>query len=187
MTIKVDLDTDRWVYVPEGFPWNGYETPEQWSRTVARLAAEGFGYDAEERGVLERYLERLLAYPRMTEGVHRFALLGTPDKALELVQVVDAPTDESMPEDQLLGLPEPAATREPEVTEVVGGLGPGRRAIRYTRADELGGDIVASVNWAWRTGGSDVVVMYGTQNLVQLDDLLPVLDEFAASIRLVEP
>jgi hypothetical protein len=184
VTIKVDFDTDRWLYVPEGFPWNGYETPEEWTRTVARLAAEGFGYDAEERGVLEVYLLQLLAYPRLAPGVHRFALLGTPDKALELVQVVDAPTDEAVPIDGLLGLPEPAATREPEVTEVTGGLGPGRRAVRYHRADQLGGDIVVSVNWAWRTGGSDVVVMYGTQNLVQLGETLPVIDAFAASISL---
>ncbi|AEG45554.1 hypothetical protein [Isoptericola variabilis] len=186
MTVKVDIDTDRWVYVPEAFPWNGYESPEHWSRTVARLAAEAFEYDAEERGVLERYLMQLLAYPRLTEGVHRFALLGTPDKTLELVQVVEAPTRDDVPADSLLGLPEPDATREPEITEISGGLGAGRRAIRHTRAEGLGGDIVASVNWAWRTDGSDVVVMYGTQNLVQLDRLLPVLDAFAASISLAE-
>jgi hypothetical protein len=56
--------------------------------------------------------------------------------------------------------------------------------VRYHRADQLGGDIVVSVNWAWRTGGSDVVVMYGTQNLVQLEATLPVIDAFAASISL---
>ncbi|PRZ08500.1 hypothetical protein BCE75_101380 [Isoptericola sp. CG 20/1183] len=186
MTLRVDFDTDRWVYVPEAFPWNGYPDEDEWAGTVAHLAAEAFEYTADEQTALRRMLDALLAYPRMLEGMHRFALLGTPDKGLEMVQVVDAPTSPETTEERMLGLPDPDATREPQVTDVVGGLGSGRRAVRYTRADALEGEIVVSVNWAWRAGGRDVVVMYGTSNLVQLDALLPVLDEFAASIRLAD-
>ena len=186
MTLKVDFDTDRWVYVPRDFPWNGYATADEWVTTVTRLASGAFEYGEDASGRLELFLRQLLAYPRMTPDLHRFALLGAPDGSLEMVQVVETPTDEERPTDSLLGLPEPDATRAPEVTTVHGGLGTGRRAVRYTRADSLGGDIVVSVNWGWRTGGSDVVVMYGTSNLVHLDAVLPVLDEFAASISMAD-
>lgn len=186
MTLRVDFDTDRWVYVPRDFPWNGYETADEWAATVARLASEAFEYTATEQAGLRRVLDTLLAYPRMTPDIHRFALLGAPDGSLEMVQVLETPTDDDTDLDRLLGLPDPAVTREPEITTVTGGLGEGRRAIRHTRADDLGGDIVVSVNWAWRTGGSDVVVMYGTSNLVLLDEVLPVLDQFAASISLAD-
>lgn len=184
MTIRVDLDTDRWVYVPERFPWNGYETPEAWVGTVAGLAAEAFEYTAGEHAGLARTLALLLRYPRMAEGVHRFVMLGTADKTFAMVQVTDTPTDPELDDDLLLGLPEPRATREPDVVDVEGALGRGRRAVRYVAEPALGGDIVVSVNWAWRTEGRDVVVTYGSTNLVELDSLLPLLDEFAGSIGL---
>ncbi|WP_166851402.1 hypothetical protein [Isoptericola sp. BMS4] len=186
MTLRVDFDTDRWVYVPRDFPWNGYETADEWVATVSRLASEAFEYGEDATDQLEHFLRQLLAYPRMTPDIHRFALLGAPDGSLEMVQVLETPTDGDTDMDRLLGLPDPAMTRDPEITSVTGGLGEGRRAVRHTRADDLGGDIVVSVNWAWRTGGSDVVVMYGTSNLVLLDTVLPVLDQFAASISLAD-
>lgn len=183
MTLRFAYDPDRWVYVPDRFPWNGYRTRESWAATVARLAAAAFGYDAEDEAGLDRVLRALLAYPRLTPSLHRFALLGTPEKSVELVQVVDAPTDPSVADDALLGLPADDATRTPDVTSFTGGLGAGRRSVRFTRSGSLGGEIVASVSWAWRTGSRDVVVTYGTSNLVKLDAVLPLLDAFASSIH----
>ncbi|WP_454850614.1 hypothetical protein [Promicromonospora soli] len=184
MTIRTDFDTDRWVYVPEQFPWNGYETPEEWVNTVAHLASEAFEYTAGEHTNLVRALNLLLRYPRMAEPVHRFVMMGAADKTFAMVQVTDTPTDPSFDDEALLGLPEPRATREPEVVEFEGGIGGGHRSVRYVADPALGGDIVVSVNWAWRADGRDVVVTFGSTNLVELDSLLPVLDEFAASISI---
>lgn len=184
MTIHVDFDTDRWVYVPEQFPWNGHETPEEWVATVARLASEAFEYTADEHTNLVRVLSMLLQYPRMAEAIHRFVMLGTADKTFAMVQVTDTPTDPELDDETLLGLPEPRATREPAVAGFDGSIGGGRRSIRYVAEPALGGDIVVSVNWAWRADGRDVVVTFGSTNLVELDSLLPVLDEFAASISI---
>lgn len=186
MTLHVDFDTDRWIYAPETFPWNGYSSGAEWADTVAGLAAESFEYTDEEQAGLRRMLDVLLRYPRTLEGTHRFAMLGTPDKGLEMVQVLDVPTAAETTMDAMLGLPEPHATRAPDVTEITGGLGVGQRSVRFTRAEQLGGEIVVSVNWAWRTGGHDVVVTYGTSNLVQLDGILPTLDAFASSISLAD-
>lgn len=186
MTIRIDFDTDRWVYVPERFPWNGHETPEAWVGTVARLASEAFAYTAAEHANLVRTLGMLLRYPRMAEGVHRFVMLGTADKTFAMAQVTDTPTDPELDDDTLLGLPEPRATREPDVVDFDGAIGRGRRSVRYVAEPALGGDIVVSVNWAWRAEGRDVVVTFGSTNLVELDSLLPVLDEFAASIGVGE-
>ncbi|WP_275002153.1 hypothetical protein [Promicromonospora iranensis] len=185
MTIRIDFDTDRWVYVPERFPWNG-QSSEEWVATVARLASEAFEYTTVEHTNLVRVLGMLLQYPRMAEAVHRFAMLGTADKTFAMVQVTDTPTDPELDDEMLLGLPEPRATREPDVADVDGAIGRGRRSIRYVAEPALGGDIVVSVNWAWRAAGRDVVVTFGTTNLVELDSLLPVLDEFAASISISE-
>ena len=176
MTIRIDFDTDRWVYVPERFPWNGHETPEEWVGTVAQLASEAFEYTAGEHTNLVRALSMLLRYPRMAEAVHRFVMLGTADKTFAMVQVTDTPTDPELDDEMLLGLPEPRATREPDVTDFDGAIGHGHRSIRYVAEPALGGDIVVSVNWAWRADGRDVVVTFGSTNLVELESLLPVLD-----------
>ena len=126
----------------------------------------------------------LLRYPRMAEPLHRFVMMGAADNTFAMVQVTDTPTDRALGDDELLGLPEPRATREPEIVEFEGAIGGGRRSVRYVAEPALGGDIVVSVNWAWRADGRDVVATFGSTNLVELDSLLPVLDEFAASISI---
>ena len=184
MTIRVDFNTDRWIYVPETFPWNGYQTSEEWVDAVARHASEAFEYTAGEHTKLVRALGMLLQYPRMAEPMHRFVMTGAADKTFAMVQVTDTPTDPGLDDEALLGLPEPRATRAPDVVEFDGGIGGGRRSVRHVAEPALGGDTVVSVNWAWRADGRDVVVMFGSTNLVELDSLLPALDEFAASISI---
>ena len=65
-------------------------------------------------------------------------------------------------------------------------LGDGLRSVRYVDAGELEHDIAAIAQYAWKSGGLDIVVIAANFNLVLLNELLPVVDELARSIRIVE-
>lgn len=183
MTIHIDLDTYHWTLVPESYPAGEIAGPEAWAKLVAELAAEAWEYDERTRGVLEEELRLHAERPR-AGAEHRFIMMGLPNAEFVSVDVHDLPRGDEVDDDVLLGLPDERMTSPAAIETVEGRLGTGRRAVRYLAAPELGYDIVAAVNWAWRTEEQDVVVTFGTPNLVQLDQLLPHLDEFAASIGL---
>lgn len=58
--------------------------------------------------------------------------------------------------------------------------------MRYVDADLPEHDIAAIAQYAWKSGGLDIVVIAANVDLVLLNELLPVVDELARSIRIVE-
>ncbi|MFD2027116.1 hypothetical protein [Promicromonospora aerolata] len=181
MSIHIDLDTYHWTSVPEAYPAGEITGPEVWARLIAELAAETWEYDERTRSQLEE--ELLLHAERPRAGAeHRFIMMGLPNAEFLSVDVHELPHTDEIDDDVLLGLPDERMTSPAVIEPIQGRLGSGRRAVRYMAVAELGYDIVAGVNWAWRTAEQDVVVTFGTSNLVQLESVLPLIDAFAASI-----
>ena len=67
-----------------------------------------------------------------------------------------------------------------------GSLGDGLRSVRYVDAGEPEQDIAAIAQYASASGGLDIVVIAANFNLMRLNELLPVVDERARCIRIVE-
>jgi hypothetical protein len=181
VTIHIELDSPHWALIPDSYPFEDVQSPEAWADLVSDLAAEIWEYDDKLHAALREELLLHALRPRIA-GEHRFVMTGLPDGSIATVDVHDFPHEEDVPDESLLGLPDERLTSPARIEPVEGRLGIGGRSVRYVADPEMGYDIVGAVNWVWRSPVQDVVVTFGTANLVLLTQILPDLDEFAASI-----
>ena len=184
MTLFIDSDTDRWLYVPNAFPWESFADDEQWADAVSRAFAEGPTPAPEGLSSwLRAYL--LGAVRGNVAGAIRFAHLPTIDAPTTIVDVHDMETDPALSLSDLTQQDAPRAIRPAEVEPFISqGLGEGVKATRHV-ADERDA-VVRGTHWVWRTEGRDIVMLTGTADLAMAEALDPLLDELARSIRLAE-
>ncbi|MGV8967025.1 MAG: hypothetical protein ACOH2F_12180 [Cellulomonas sp.] len=182
-TIRVDFDQDSWLYVPESWPWNGFENLDHWVATVCDLLGPAHQLDATTTTWLGTSLQAIAAARPDDES--RFIYLAAPDRFLFFVSVLYTASDDLTLED-LAAVNDPAATRKPESRPFVSPqLGEGIRSLRHVDTGGPDHDLAAIVQYAWKSGGLDVVVIAADFNLVLVDELLPVIDELALSISVV--
>jgi hypothetical protein len=183
-TIRVDFDQDRWLYLPESWPWDGFESLDHWVTTVCDLLAPAHQLDAATTTWLGTSLRAIAAGRPDDES--RFIYLAAPDRFLFFVSVLyNASSDELTLED-LAAVHDPTATRRPDSRPFDSPqLGAGIRSMRYVDAGGPDHDLAAIVQYAWKSGGMDIIVIAADFNLALVDELLPLLDELALSITVV--
>lgn len=184
-TIAVDFDHNSWLYVPISWPWGDYATAEDWATGIAGLLADYHELDAEAREWLATSM--LAARDGIDEGEARYLYLANPGELFFFVSVLYADSDESISLEDLAGI-EGTATMGKTQTEVFESpsLGNGLKATRFVDAGEPNHDIAGITQYAWRSQGLDVVVIFGDFKLVRVHELAPVIDEFARSISVIE-
>lgn len=192
MSLHIDWDRERWLYVPTTFPWHVYPDENAWAETIAGAFGRA-GWSADETGWLADYLRGLRANNQA--GAHRFAWLVDPRKLLASIDVFDLPHD---PDATLHDIAGASGTdldlREPLVTDVVGaGLGPGHRIERVLRSprpehEAIGpveDELVFMVFWVFRSAAADVVVTATHREPTVLAAVLPEIEQLVDTISVV--
>ena len=91
MAIDMDYDLDRWVYVPNVFPWESFGDEEQWADAVAR-AFGGEGGTAAPAELVEWLRAYLIGAVRGNRsGTIRFVHLPNITAPHAIVDVYDMP------------------------------------------------------------------------------------------------
>ncbi|HEX5857518.1 MAG TPA: hypothetical protein VFY91_05355 [Microbacterium sp.] len=182
MSLSIDFDADRWLFVPNAFPWESFADDEQWADAVSRAFAEGPTPAPEALGSwLRAYL--LGAARSNAAGAIRFAHLPTIDSPTAIVDIHDMVTDPGLSLADLTQQDAPRAVRPADVVPFASeNLGDGVKATRYVANDREA--VVRGTHWVWRTQGRDIVMLTGTADLAVAEALDPLLDELARAIRL---
>lgn len=193
MSLLIDWDRERWLYLPTAFPWHVYPDEDAWISTITG-AFRRAGWRDEEAGWLGDYLRGLRANNR--GGAHRFAWLVDPRKLLVAVDVFDVPHDATSTLHDLTGADgTPADTREPFVAEVVArGMGAGTRVERVMRVprsthENIGEpqeEVLMMVFWAFRSDAADVIVSVTHREPAVLASVLPDVEQLIDAISLAE-
>ena len=172
MAIDMDYDLDRWVYVPNLFPWESFGDEEQWADAVAR-AFGGEGRTAAPAELVDWLRAYLVGAVRSNRsGTIRFVHLPNITAPHAIVDVYDMPHRDDVALVDLTHERQAPAAREPEVVPF--------DSEHLTEADT----IVRATNWVWRTVERDIVVMTASSDLPLAEALDPVVDELARTIRL---
>lgn len=185
MSLYIDYDTDRWLFVPNAFPWRDFSDAERWATAVADAFARGSAESSHPPAELLEWLHAYLlgAVRNNTGGAIRYLHLPTLDAPTMIVDVYEGDTDEQTPITMLAGQRATDALRPAEVSSFTSPhLGEGTKSVRMVAQD--GGALLRATNWVWRTRGHDIVVLTGTTDLPVGEAMDPVLDDFARSIRL---
>lgn len=184
-SVKVDFDRDVWLYVPESWPWQGFDNVDIWADTTVRLLAEAYELDDETAQWLGMSLRSITNDRPDQES--RFIYLANPGGFIFFLSVASAPTDERLSLESLAGSDDPTVTRQPELEHLESpGMGRGVRTLRYADIGDPSHDIAAIYQYAWRSGGLDVVVIASNFNIPLLLELQPAIDELALSISVVD-
>lgn len=183
MAIDMDYDLDRWVYVPNVFPWESFADEEQWADAVAR-AFGGEGRTAAPAELVDWLRAYLVGAVRNNRsGTIRFVHLPHITAPHAIVDVYDLPRREDVALTDLTHENQGPAVREPDVVPFASEtLGTGTKSTRWIRT--AGDTIVRATNWVWRTPERDIVVLTAGSDLPLAEALDPVVDELARSIRL---
>lgn len=184
-TIQVNFDLDQWLYVPQSWPWNGFDTAGLWADTISGLLTDAYGLDPAKAAWLNDSLRAIESGCPADES--RFVYLADPDRLVFFVSVLYNATSDELTLEDLAAVDDPSATRAPDVVPFSSPeLGEGVRAVRYVDAGEPDHEIAAIAQYAWKSGSLDIIVVAANFNVVLLGELLPVVDELARSIRVVE-
>lgn len=183
MALNIDYDLDRWLYAPARFPWESFRDEEHWADVVAKE----FGGSGRRRAPKQRVSwlrDYLVGAVRSNHaGTIRFLHLPHIDAPLSIVDVYDMPTHPDRPLSDLTHEDQGPAIRLPELVPFESPhLGTGIKSTRWVTNDA--GTIIRATNWVWRTGGRDIVVLTGTNDLPLAEALDPVIDELARSISI---
>jgi len=183
MAIDMDYDLDRWVYVPNVFPWESFDDEEQWADAVAR-AFGGEGRRAAPAQLVDWLRAYLVGAVRSNRsGTIRFVHLPSIAAPHAIVDVYDMPRREDVPLTDLTHENQGPAIRDAEVVPFESeNLGAGVKSTRWVRAEA--DTIVRATNWVWRTAERDIVVLTATSDMPLAEALDPVIDELARTIRL---
>ncbi|WP_213815550.1 hypothetical protein [Glaciihabitans sp. dw_435] len=183
-TVRVDFDQDSWLYVPESWPWNGFDDLQTWSVTVSGLLAEFHELDETTTAWLAGSL-RSIAQDR-PEAESRFVYLADPGNTIFFVSLLQNSSDDEFSLEQLVAATDTNVTRPPDVQPITSALGEGLRAVRYVDDGSADHDIVAIAQYAWRSDGLDVVLVAANFDVVLLTQMLPLVDALAQSITVVD-
>lgn len=189
MSLLIDWDRERWLYLPTAFPWHVYPDEDAWIDTITGAFVRA-GWSAGEAGWLGDYVRGLRANNQ--GGAHRFAWLVDPRKLLLSVDVFDLPADPAATLHDLTGSDGTSAdTREPFVAEIVAsGLGPGTRVERVIRVPrsthetigEPQEEVLMLVAWVFRSAEADVIVSVTHSEPAVLAAALPEVEQLIDTI-----
>ncbi|MFT4214483.1 MAG: hypothetical protein QM622_06875 [Microbacterium sp.] len=179
MSLHVDFDRDLWIYVPAEWPWEAYDSLEQWSATLVGVLGDAYGYDAAMRDWLSATVQG------MSRGIdeleHRFAYLSRPHETLGIASIYELPTRPDSPLEELVGVGDPRATRPVEASVFTGGrLGDGMTATHHVVDDD--GTVSVVTHWAWRIDERDVLMIVGDFDLARFESLRADYDTLARAI-----
>lgn len=182
MTIRVDADPARWMYVPARFPWQGYAAVEEWSDALMSALDDLHHYGADQREFIRAYAEGLSR--SIDTGEHRYAYLTQPHVETAIASFYEWPHLD-VPDEELQGAADPRSVR-PAVTEPFESeaLGAGTVTVRYVSEDPTG--VVGAVaHWVWRQPDRDIIMIVGDADLPRFLRLRPLFDELARAISVV--
>lgn len=184
-TIAVGFDHNSWLYVPTSWPWGDYATPEDWAEGIAGLLADYHELDADGRHALAKSM--LDSREGIDEGEARYLYLANPAEIFFFVSVLYAESNPEFSLEDLAGLNDAATTGKPRVEEFESpALGTGLKATRFVDVGAPDHDIASVTHYAWRSGGLDVVLIFGDFKIVRAEEMIPVIDELARSISVVD-
>lgn len=193
MSLMIDWDRERWLYLPEAFPWHVYADEDAWIDVITE-AFRRAGWTAQEAAWLGDYLRGLRA--NNTTGALRFAWLVDPRTVLASIDVFDLPADPGQSLAELTGSGgTDADLRPPLVTEVTASrLGSGHRVERSLRVPRPGHeslgpvteDVMLMVTWAFRSPRADVVVTTTHSDPLALVALVPEVEAFLDTVALAD-
>ncbi|WP_104134841.1 MULTISPECIES: hypothetical protein [unclassified Cryobacterium] len=184
-TIRVDFDRDLWLYVPEEWPWNQFADLDDWAGTITVLLTDAYTLDAATARWIDESLHSIANDRPKTES--RFVYLANPAESVFFVSVLYPARSPELTLDDLAAVHDPAATSAVAVTTFSSELlGDGVRSIRYADAGEPDHDIAAIAQYAWKGDDLDVVVIAANFNIALLTELLPIVDDLARSISIVD-
>ncbi len=184
MTLRVDCDLLKWLYVPTEWPWEGFASPQEWSVQLADETAVALGYDASTREWLQITLEGLAQNVGPAE--YRFVYFVDPNAILSFVSLYEVPRQDDSFED-LLGMGDSACIRPPQAVRFnSSNLGNGMKSMRFV-ADANDREITGISHWAWRQDDRDIVMIAAGQNIAEFGMLQDEFDEFAQSISVIGP
>lgn len=181
MTLQVNADPARWMYVPSRFPWQGHAELEDWSSTLISALTDLHGYDTDQQELFRAYAEGLSRSIDTSE--HRYAYITQPH-----VEVAIASFYEwhhlDVDDDELLGLRDERAVRPPTVEAFASeSLGTGAVSVRHVA--DPGGTVAAVAHWVWRLPERDIIMIIGDADVPRFLRLRPVFDELARAISVV--
>ncbi|WP_129590474.1 hypothetical protein [Cryobacterium aureum] len=184
-TIRVDFDRDLWLYVPEEWPWNQFADLDDWAGTITRLLTDAYSLDQPTARWIDESLHSIATDRPETES--RFVYLANPAEFVFFVSVLYPTSSPELTLDDLAAVHDPAATSAVMVTTFLSDLlGDGVRSIRYADVGEPDHDIAAIAQYAWQKNGLDVVMIAANFNIALLTELLPIVDDLARSISIVD-
>ncbi|WP_448256549.1 hypothetical protein [Microbacterium aurum] len=196
MSLTIDWDRERWLYLPDAFPWHVYPDEDAWITTITGAFVRA-GWTAEQASWLGDYLRGLRA--NNTSGAHRFAWLLDPQAVLASIDVFDLEADPDQTLADLTGSDGSSDDlRPPLVTEVTAAdLGSGHRVERSLRVprpahesidddDPVGDDVMLMVFWVFRSPRADVVVTATHGEPLALAAVLPDIEALIDRIRVAD-
>ncbi len=181
MTLRVDADPARWMYIPARFPWQGYERLEEWSEALVTTLTDLHGYDAGQQDLFRAYAEGL---SRSTDtGEHRYAYLTQPHVEVAIASFYEWHRLD-VDDDELLGVRDERAVRPPTVEAFESeALGTGAVSVRHIADPE--GTVSAVAHWVWRLPDRDIIMIVGDADVPRFLRLRPVYDDLARAITIV--
>ncbi|MBN9215780.1 MAG: hypothetical protein ABS62_11750 [Microbacterium sp. SCN 70-200] len=183
MTLHADFDRDLWVYVPTEWPWEGFDSLEEWSGTLVGALSEAYGYDTSMREWLTATVQGLSR--SADENEHRFAYLSRPHEAIGIASIYELPARPDTPLEELVGVGDPRATRPVVAAPFSGGrLGAGLSATRHVTDDD--GTVSVVTHWVWRLGERDVLMIVGDFDLARFEALRADYDTLARAIGMAD-
>lgn len=190
MTLAVDADRSRWLYVPVEFPLGRFADEPAWRDAVVGAS----GFEDERATWLADYLTGLRA--NNTGGAHRYAWIGDGFATLVSLDARSWPHDAGLTLHEISGSDGVDTDARPAlVTEItVPGLGTGDRVERamrvpVTAAESIGPgtpetEIVFLVLWVFR-GSEDVVFSMSSADPTVIARALPDAEALMATASVV--
>ncbi|MCT9002694.1 hypothetical protein [Microbacterium memoriense] len=181
MTLQVNADPARWMYIPARFPWQGYAQLEDWSSTLVATLSDLHGYDTDQQDLFRAYAEGLSR--GVETGEHRYGYLTQPHVEVAISSFYEWHRLD-VDDDELLGLLDDRAVRPPTVEPFESdALGVGAVSVRHVADPD--GTVSAVAHWVWRLPDRDIIMVIGDADIPRFLRLRPVYDELARAIAIV--
>lgn len=177
----------QWVGVPETFPYEQWDTAEQWGAELAQTLGEDFAEpQSDQLQRLGSYLATVAESRDKTETSRLFVSVddwGGPAYIAELVIIPRSLAGDATLE-QLAGADDPDAVEAPIIEAFVAESGAeGVRSVRYLNPPGLDGLLVRA-DFVWPTDEGFVRLFTAQFDLVAFERVLPRLTALAATVRI---
>lgn len=156
-----------------------------WAEVIGQLSRGAYDLTAEQA---QWMTDTMLALEKgRGPEEHRFIYAADPLNTLFFVSLYQGPINLDVTVDDLSGVSDTDVVRPPIVEPFTSPyLGKGVRVLRHKDTGAPDHGTAAVLQYAWRVGGMDIVVIAGDYNIVELADLTGVLDEFARCISITQ-